>query len=172
MAMLRAYKALRPAPGFLVVEPPKSHSFTAELFASVREDGRIVDVSRVVLGGSDILEVSFKLGLIYNDPLMAEWTVVVQRWPRDLEIRRGMLSSLWSNIYDWVSSRDAHVLDENGEEVSAASFLKRARDADDGPEAGAARWAIVLSDAALLSLQLQCLPASAAILNGKPTMKR
>ena len=139
MALLRAYKALRPAPGFLVDEPPTTHSYTAELFASVRDDGRIVDVSRMVVGGNAILEASFKLGVIYDDPIMADWSIVLQCWPRDLQIRRGMLSSLWTNIYDWVASRDAQVLDEDGAEVSAASFLKRARDAEDGPEAGAAR---------------------------------
>jgi hypothetical protein len=37
-----------------------------------------------------------------------------QCWPRDVKIRRNMLSSAWVNITDGISSNDVDVLDEGG----------------------------------------------------------
>jgi hypothetical protein len=56
-----------------------------ELFAQVRSNGRILDNNHTVVGGSDPLEASFRVGLIYQDPTMQDWTVLVQKHPRDLD---------------------------------------------------------------------------------------
>jgi hypothetical protein len=53
--MLRLFKCIRPAAGFQVDEAPASNPHTAELFATVRENGRIIDDTGMVLGGSKIL---------------------------------------------------------------------------------------------------------------------
>jgi hypothetical protein len=172
MALLRAYKAIRPAMGFTVDEAPKTNDFTAELFASVKNDGRIGDATRLVLGGRAILEANFKLGLIFEDSGMENWSIVMEKWPRDMDIRRGLLTGLWQNITDVVASRDASVLDETGSEVPASRFLKRVKEAEEGPEVGSIRWAVMLNDCARLSIQLQGLPATAATLCGKPSLKR
>ena len=170
--MWRAYKSIRPALGFNNDQAPNTHPHTAELFAQIRSDGRIIDHNRVVMGGTEPLEASFKLGQVYDDPVMSDWTILIQQFPRDLAFRRGLLSTAWFNLYDWVASRDASVMDETGRTVAAATFLKRAKEADDGPELAAVRWALVLNDQAKLCLNLQCLPASAAQLMGKPALKR
>jgi len=172
LTMWRAYKSIRPGPGFNIDQAPTTHPHTAELFAVVRNDGRIIDHNRVVMGGNSPLEASFKLGRVYDDPVMSDWTIHIQKFPRDLAFRRGLLSTTWANLYDWVASRDASVMDETGRDVSPANLLKRAKDADDGPELAAVRWALVLNDQARLCLNLQCLPASAAQLNSKPSLKR
>ena len=170
--MLRAYKALRPAAGFLVDEPPTTHSLTAELFATVKSDGRIGEHTRLAVGGRDLLEGEFQLGLLFDDPQFQKWSIVIQRRPLDLDLRRGLLSGGWHNLSDWVASRDASVIDADGAGVSAASFLKLVHEADGGPEVAAVRWAVVLSDCAKLQLQLQGMPATAATLSGKPALKR
>jgi hypothetical protein len=172
MALLRAYKAIRPMPGFVIDQAPTSHSLTAELFATVKSNGRIGDNTRMVIGGRDIIEASISLRPVFEDPALADYTIVIQRFPRDLEFRRGLLSGVWQNLTDWVAARDAAVLDEGGAEVTPARFLKQVQDAEDGPVVAAVRWAVTLSDCAKLVLQLQCMPASAATLNGKPSMKR
>jgi hypothetical protein len=45
-------------------------------------------------------------------------------------------------------------------------------DFEDGPMEAAIRWAVVLGDSGRLLVQLQGLPATAAVLNGKPSLKR
>ena len=92
MNMLRAYKALRPAAGFLVDGAPTTHKLTAELFALVRADGRIGDQTRTVLGGNEVVEGTFNCSLLFEEPFVAEWSAVIQRFPRDIDLRHGMLS--------------------------------------------------------------------------------
>jgi len=171
MAWLRLYKSVRPLPGFTVDEAPTNASLTAELFATVRDNGRIIDQTRHVIGGSGSLEAVFPLGRIFPDPELEDWEVRVQRFPRDLDIRRGLLSGNWANIVDVVASRNASIFDGEGSEIPAAEFIRRARDSEAGPQVGAMRWAVTLSDSARLALQLQGLPATAAMLNGKPSLK-
>jgi hypothetical protein len=40
---LRLYKCIRPAAGFQVDEAPTNHPHTAELFATVHDNGRIIE---------------------------------------------------------------------------------------------------------------------------------
>jgi hypothetical protein len=58
--MLRLYKAIRPAAGYSVDEAPNSHPRTAELFATVRNNGRVLDDVKIVIGGTGIFEANFK----------------------------------------------------------------------------------------------------------------
>jgi hypothetical protein len=49
-------KTLRAAPGFHVDQLPNDAAYTAELFAQVRDNGRILDDFKIVLRGTDCLE--------------------------------------------------------------------------------------------------------------------
>jgi hypothetical protein len=51
---------LRPRPGYLVNKAPNASPHTAELFATVRDNGRILDDFRCVVGGNAIFEVQFE----------------------------------------------------------------------------------------------------------------
>jgi hypothetical protein len=53
--------------------------------------------------------------------------------------------------------------------VSANEFLRLL---EQSKAQASARWAVVLGDNEKLNLQLQGLPAAAAVLNGKPSFKR
>jgi hypothetical protein len=170
--MLTYFKAIRPKPGYLVDQAPNTHGITAELFAEVRKTGRILDESRVVVGGNDILNAEFTLGNLLDDPELSQFTLKLQKWPRDIDIRSGLLSGLWSDVTAIVKARDAHVLDGRGAGIPPNEFLKKMSDFEDGPLEAAIRWAVVLGDSGRLRVQLQGLPASAAVLNGKPSLKR
>jgi hypothetical protein len=65
--MLTFFKTIRPKPGFLIDQAPNTHSFTGELFATVRQNGRILDKSRFVIGGNDILNAEFVIGKLVDD---------------------------------------------------------------------------------------------------------
>ena len=67
--------------------------------------------------------------------------------------------------------RDACILDKEGRGLTANDFLKACSDMEVAEDA-AVRWAVVLDDGGRLAVQLQGLPASAAMLNGKPSLKR
>jgi hypothetical protein len=168
--MLRLFKAIKPLPTFHtdVISPVSGHA--ASLFATVRENGRIVDHVRYVLGGDDNFEASFTLGVLCDEEDFAGYIIQLQRKPHDIELRRGLLTGNWSDITNLISSRDASVFDDTGAGIAAAEFLCRVQDA--GAIIGAVRWGLILDDSAKLAMQLQGLPASAAVLNGKPALKR
>jgi hypothetical protein len=172
MAMLRLYKAIRPAPGYTMDEAPNSHPRTAELFATERNNGRILDDMKIVIGGSGIFEANFKMEKLIADETIGSWSVNIQRWPRDITIRDGLLSSLWADLSAIVSARDASILDSNGAGIPAAEFLRLLDEAEDGDAQAALRWAVTLNERGRLAAQLQGLPASAPALNGKPSYKR
>jgi len=47
-----------------------------------------------------------------------------------------------------VSSRNVEIEDEDGAGITVANFLKRQKEAKNGLEAAAVRWAVALSDCA------------------------
>jgi hypothetical protein len=166
------YKAIRPSSGFTVDEAPTSSAHTAELFAQVRDNGRLLDDTRIVLGGSEVFDATFKLGLLVEDDNISNWSIRIQQWPRDLRLRKGLLSSLWTDLSAVVSARDAEVTDAEGAGVTAATFLRSFAAAEEESAAASLRWAVVLNDRGRLAAQLQGMPATAATLNGKPSLKR
>jgi hypothetical protein len=170
--MLRLFKAIRPAPGYAVDEAPNSHPRTAEVFATVRNNGRILDDMKVVIGGTGIFEANFKVRRLITDDVIGSWTVNIQRWARDIIIRDGLLSSSWTDLATIVSARDATIHDNNGAGIPAAEFLRLLDAAEKGDARAALRWAVTLSERGRLAAQLQGLPASAAALNGKPSYQR
>jgi hypothetical protein len=90
--MLRLYKALRPASRYHTDQPPNTSKHTAELFAEARDNGRILDNTRCVLGGTDILEAEISLAKMFEDPVLRSYKMHIQRWPRDVDLKKGLLS--------------------------------------------------------------------------------
>lgn len=170
--MLRFFKAVKPKAGFYTDEAPASAGHTAEVFATIRPNGRILDSVRYVLGGTEIIEGAFKLGQLFTDLELANWTLHLQRWPRDVDLRKGLLSGPWMDVPGLVSSRDATIHNHMGAPIAATDFLRRLADVEEDPLCASVRWAVILDDVSRLALQLQGLPAAASVLNGRPTMKR
>jgi hypothetical protein len=170
--MLRYYKAIRPASGFYVDEAPNTSPLTVELFAQVRSNGRILDNIRHVLGGSIMLEGGFPINRICRREDMAGWTANFTMRPKNITLRKGMLSSLWIDFSEMVAARNMDVMDKNGASISSADFLKCYGDPEKGSTTAAFRWALMLTEYGQLALQLQGLPGAAATLNSKPAFKR
>jgi hypothetical protein len=99
--MLRLFKAIRPEEVYNVDEPPTHSKHTAELFAKVRNNGRILDKFKCVLGGSEVIEADFSLGMLFKDPVVSEFSAKIQRWPRDIDLRKGLLSGRWED-FKWM----------------------------------------------------------------------
>ncbi len=132
-------KALRSSPGFDVDQQPNDDNYTAEIFAMVRDNGRILDDFKCVIGGTDILEADFSLNKLFSNPVIGAHTIRMQRWPRDLDLRKGLLSGNWKDIATIVSYRDASVFDDKGAGIPAEEFLRTLEDPENGIEAGAMR---------------------------------
>ncbi len=65
-----------------------------------------------MLGGNDTVEAELYLGELYEDDVVKEWSVKMQNWPRDMNLRRGLLSGMWVDMRDLVTTRDACILDK------------------------------------------------------------
>jgi hypothetical protein len=53
----------------------------------------ILDDIRCVMGGSEVVEAFFSLGKLTEAPAFKDCVVKMQRWPRDIDLRKGLLSS-------------------------------------------------------------------------------
>jgi hypothetical protein len=73
-----------------------------------------VDNVRCVIGGTDCLQTDFSLGKLFEDPAVKAHSIRILRWPRDLDLGRGLLSDLWQDISAMVSSSEAAVVGEIG----------------------------------------------------------
>jgi hypothetical protein len=101
-------------PDYDSAAPSVAGDFTVELFAQLRNTGRILDGFRFALDGTKALEAYIGLDKILPVPELKGLQAYFQCWPRDLKIRRNMLTSTWVSITDGISSNDVDVLDEGG----------------------------------------------------------
>ena len=152
-----------------------------ELMAQVRPNGLIMDHFRVVLGGAQLLEVTIDTGDLYANQAVPDMTLKWDVWPRDIAIRRNMSTSEWIDLTELIRSNDANIITNrdpapggSAEQVvdhnaQLLAFL------DNLPERGrcgaAVRWAVGIGPSNHMELNLQGLPASAIVLNGKPTFR-
>jgi hypothetical protein len=163
---------INPAKQFEVTTAPDSGPLTLQLLAQVRPTGRILDNFQVALGGTQIVCADVDLGQLILASTFNRWRLRFQYWPRDINIRRNMVTSGWTDVAAMVSSNDAAVFNESDVELSTAAFRAGLEDtADHEPDAASLRWAVVIGSNKLLKLQLQGLPAAASLLSGKHHFK-
>ncbi len=74
-----------------------------------------------MLGGSEVIEANFSLGLLFEDPMVSESSAKIQRWPRDIDLRTGLLSGWWEDFKWMVSYCDACILDKEGQQPTTSS---------------------------------------------------
>jgi hypothetical protein len=147
--------------------------FVIELLAQLRNTGRILDGFKFALDGTKALEAYVSLDKILPVAELKGLQALIQSWPRDIKIRRNMLSSSWTSITDGITSNDVDILDEDGAGVSAGTVMRiLERLPGDGPVNASTRWAIAAGLDGYLKLQLQGLPLVASVLNNRSTFKR
>ena len=162
---------IKPAGEFLHAHAQIAGNYTVELLAQVRGTGRILDAQRLVLGGSEILSVDFNVGDVVPSDRIRDWRFKFQIWPRDILLRRNMVSSSWLDVVTIAAGRDAEIFDQHGAQIPQNEFLE-ILGGGENPVGGAVRWAVTIGDDGLLQLVLQGLPGNAQILNAKPALRK
>ena len=153
---------------FDTAEPSEPGDFGAELLAQVRNNGRILDHHRIVLGGSKLQTILVPLTKMMQLPSLSGWRFKFQFWPRDVTIRRNMSTSIWVDVSSIIAEREATIIDDSDNQVPRDAVLGEME--KEGAVA-AVRWAVVVGEDSLMRLHLQSLPASADYLTGKPAFR-
>ncbi len=86
-------------------EAPNTSRITVELFAQVRNNGRILDGTRHVLGGSSEFETVFRLNKLSSDDELRTWTVHMCIPATSSCVRACCpLSSQWTDLVEIVAA--------------------------------------------------------------------
>jgi len=161
------------AADFEVAQPRNPGDLGVELLAQVRPNGRVVDHWRLTMGGAKILEVTMPLSSIV--PKAAEMPAVklrFQKWPAEIYMRRNMTTTDWLDVLELLAANDVTVASETGEPVENQVVVEALNNiVDKGANSASLRWAIAISPANKLELQLQCLPVPTHRLS-RPIFKR
>ncbi len=146
----------------------------AELMAQVRSNGRIADHWRITLGGSSVLEAVFPISTLLPAAVgLPPWKLTYQQFPRDVTIRRNMLTSTWSDALALLASHEFLVADAADQPVDIQQVQAAIKALPNKQNSGASiRWCVAVSAAGKLELQLQGLPSPANQLTGKPLFNR
>jgi hypothetical protein len=143
-----------------------------ELLAQLRPTGRILDNFRFAVNSQEMLDVELDFHQLLPTDSIKGYKLRYQYWPRDINIRRNLTTSTWTDVLDLVASNNITILDQEGSGIPASEMRQILDELpDEGPEAAAIRWAVVVGEDGLLKLQLQSLPSDAATLNGRPLTK-
>jgi hypothetical protein len=132
-----------------VDQPPNDDNYTAEIFAMVRDNGRILDDFKCVIGGTDILEADFMQS---RQALQQPGHRSSHHPDAEVDARPGSSEGACSPVLGRTGLR---VSEDHG-----------------GPGERSGGVGCLLGCQAKLVILLHGLPAAAAILNGKPSYKR
>ncbi len=153
---------------FDTAPPTISGDYTFELYAQLRATGRILDNFRAVLDGSKMLYINASLTDMIPSDQFKGWSYRTQKQPRDLALRRNMLSTAWMDMPASLLFNDASVHDENGNVVRNDTFMALLENLPkSGPNTAAVQYCVVIGADRRPALQFQCLSASAVVLSGK-----
>jgi hypothetical protein len=163
-----------PAEGFDLAGSRSAAHLSAEIMAQVRPNGRIMDHWRIALGGTAILETKVDLVKLIPAAInLPKRKLQLQYWPRDIAIRRNMVTSAWMDVTEMISANDATLLDIEDSLVDSKEVLEGLLSLPDRATSSAAlRWAVVIAEDDKLELQLQHLPLAGSCLAAKPIFKR
>jgi hypothetical protein len=127
---------------FNTAMPTVPEEYTVELLAELRNTGRILDGFRFLLDDSKVLEAYVNFHKILQVGKLQGMQAYIQSWPRNIKIRRNMLSTAWVSITDDITSND---VDENSTGVPAGSVMRiLERLPGDSPVNASTRWAIAI----------------------------
>ncbi len=150
--------------------PRSTGEAVMELMAQFRPNGRVMDHFRIAVGGSSLLEVNKPLSSIIPTVALDKYKFKYQFWARDIAIRRNMTTGKWLDVTAIIESNMATLTDPSGNEVAQDVVLEELEAVEDGQIRDAAiRYAVVIGPDQRMALEVQSLPASANVLNGKPS---
>jgi hypothetical protein len=161
-----------PADQFSSAQPRAAGELGLELLVQVRPNGRMLDHFRVVLGGSKILTINAAIAEQLQIPSAKRWRLKMQSWPRDIEIKRNMVTSAWMDVEALVASKAAQmVLVGDVREESEIGHNVAIGEMDQAEVGAALRFAVIIGGDQRLVLALQGLPATAEYLMGRPAFR-
>jgi len=175
--------AVLPSEDFEVAVPRDPGPLGMELMAQVRPSGRIMDHFRISLGGARQVGARFNTRSIFNNNSIVRASIHYDVWARDINIRRNMTTSEWLDLANLVAANDVLVYkpsEEAGSSQAEAPLEELCNDEivaflnglSEKTHCGASvRWAVGMGADRKLELILQGLPASAAVLTGKPIFR-
>jgi hypothetical protein len=96
----------------------------------MRPNGRCLDHYRIALDGT-VLETQVVATSAFRAPVLAQYRLTYQAWPRDLKIRRNMTTTAWVDSFLAISANNVLVsTDDKGDAVppeeikSVFAFIK------------------------------------------------
>lgn len=142
-----------------------------ELMVQARATGRLMDHHRVTLGGTVILTANFSTTIVYQIPDLPNLNLKLAIWPREIKIRRNMTTSEWFDLTNQIASNDV-LSSSHGSVNTNADLLEFFNSEPSRTPVGCSfRWAVGVGADGRMELCLQSLPASATLLNSKPSLK-
>jgi hypothetical protein len=160
------------ADDFGTVDPTIKGELVMQLYVQMRPSGRFLDSYRIVFNGTTVLGVAANLDHLIPGNTFKDHTLHFEIRPRDIPIRRNLMSSAWLDIGDLVGCDAATVRNAKKEVVTSNAFLTALKDLNSaGPDSASLRWCTVVGADRKISLQLQSLPAHASYLNGPAAFK-
>jgi hypothetical protein len=125
--------------------PTISGDYTFELYAQLRATERILDNFRAVLGGSKMLYINASLTDMIPSNQFKGWSYKTQRHPRDLALRRNMLSTAWMDMPASLLFNNASIHDKKGNVVGNDTFMALLENLpESGPDTAAVRCCVVI----------------------------
>jgi hypothetical protein len=152
---------------FETAVPRNTGRTTVELLAQARPTGRIADHYRLAMGGSALLETKPVLSSLFPDPKLDGFLMVYQFWCKDVQIRRNMTTSKWMDCHGLITSNTVAITDLDGNPVDEEE-LKRLLSKELLQHRASIRHAVVIGADQRMALEVQSMPASEAVLTGKP----
>jgi hypothetical protein len=162
-----------PADVFDTAAPRDPGDLGVELMAQIRDNGRILDHHKLVLGGAELITVTFNLGDAMGPSTdVPAWKIRLSAWARDIQPRRNMTTTAWIDVSDLLKAKDAVIVDEADLSVDMQEFFNwQATIRDKLLNSCSIRWAVCAGEDGRTQLQLQSLPAPTSSFAGKPLFK-
>jgi hypothetical protein len=157
-----------PGEQFTTAGPRSAGECGVEVLAQIRPNGRILDHFRVTLGGSRMVDVTVPMSKMLLCPASLGWQLRFAIWPRDICLRRNMATAAWNDVTTIIQARDALVKDVEGTTVDTKVVLAELAKTKC---AASVRFGAFIAADFSLELGLQCLPAAADTLMGKPALR-
>ena len=77
-----------------------------DVLVQLRNSGRAMDDFRVLVGGSQRLKVGFEASSVFPTTTVPDWIISLECWPRDITLRKNMVSSEWMDVINMVAAND------------------------------------------------------------------
>jgi hypothetical protein len=152
---------------FETAVPHNTGRTTAELLVQARPTGRIAYHYRLAMGGSTLLEAKPVLSLLFPDPKLDGFLMVYQFWCKEVQIRRNIMTSKWMDCLTLITSNTVGITDLDGNPVDEDKF-KRLLSKELLKHRASIRHTVVIGPDQRMTLEIQSMPASEAMLTSKP----